>query len=159
MTHKKRPRTPPSINLASFADEHLFYEAQMFVNAREAMPKVLPRTFEMNALIEVCVLHFRNLVDCFYLSTPKADDVIAADYVAAWDRQRPPVSTLLENGRTRANKEMAHLTTRRIPGGPPGKVWDFDALSAELRPAIRDFVGLVGVGKLPQRVVSELQKI
>jgi len=91
---------------------------------------------QKNVLIESCTLHLRNLVDFFYQSNAKADDVIAADYVADWDKKCPAISSLLEKARTRANKEVAHLTTKRIAGSPPEKAWDFDAVSAELRPAI-----------------------
>ena len=148
-----------SIELTSFAGEHLFYEAQMFLAAREALRLARSQSFEMNTRIEVCVVHFRNLVDFFYLAKPKVDDVVAAHYVPDWERQRPALSTPLEKARSRANKEMAHLTTRRIAGSVPEKAWDFNALSTEMRPVIKSFLNLVALGKVPQNTIAELSKI
>jgi hypothetical protein len=151
-------RIQPLINLAAFAGEHLFYEAQTFIYARKAL-KSAGLQSQKNVLIESCSLHLRNLVDFFYQSNAKADDVIAADYVADWDKKCPAISSLLEKARTRANKEVAHLTTKRIAGSPQEKSWDFDAVSAELRPAIAKFVEVVDRVKVPERTISELQQI
>jgi hypothetical protein len=39
----------------------------MFPAARNGLRSARPQSFEMNAAVELCVLHFRNLVDFFYL--------------------------------------------------------------------------------------------
>lgn len=41
-------RTHPSINLAAFAGEHLYYEVQMFICARDVLPRVPQEPFWMS---------------------------------------------------------------------------------------------------------------
>ena len=59
--------SPPKIDLPRYAEEHLLYEAQMFVMARSM--KCVKPSFEMNLQTEACALHFRNLYEFFSLLT------------------------------------------------------------------------------------------
>ncbi len=156
---RKNPRTPPPIDLASFAGEHLSHEIRMFVDARGELGRARPDTFQTSAMVELCAFHLRNLIDFFYLQGPQPDDVIAADYVPGWESQRPSISDPLNKARARANKEIAHLTTKRISGAPPVKAWDFGALSKEMKAVIAAFVRLVDPKKVSPQVISQLQKI
>ncbi|MGA9623109.1 MAG: hypothetical protein WBL65_21240 [Bryobacteraceae bacterium] len=133
-------RIPPKIDLAAYANEHLRYEAWMFVEAHQHLPVTRPGSFEMNAMVESCLFHFRNLLDFFYPRVLRVDDVIAADYVPDWDSKRPALSSVLETARKRVDKELAHLTTQRISGAPPQKMWDFGTVSLELQPVIETFI-------------------
>src|ERR1017187_6581047 len=97
MAKNKSSRIPPQIDLAVFAQEHLAYEAWMFVQARETLKHTAPLSFEMNAMVELCVLHFRDLLDFFYpTQNVKDDDVIAADYIVDWESSCPAISTVLQ---------------------------------------------------------------
>ena len=147
--------THPGIDFVKYAEEHLFYEVQMFLLARNALPG--KNQFEMNAMLEVCLLHLRNLIDFFYYYTPP-DDVVAEHYVADWAAKRPAIPPALTNAKQRANKELAHLTTQRISGTPAHKAWDFGALGAELRPVIAVFLREVG-STFPARTRTELLKL
>ena len=144
--------------LVDFADEHLLYEAWMFVTARSILAMCATSSIPMNMATEVCVLHLRNLIDFFYLNSPKPDDVVAESYVSAWKAMCPPITTGLETARVRANKEMAHLTTKRIAGSHKDKEWDFGAISSELRPAVMEFLNHVDAA-FPARARAELSKI
>lgn len=163
---------PPVTDLAGFAGEHLEYEAQMFVAARDKLfqnarlqsqqphfhPPQPDEIFNRNLLIESCVLHFRNLVDFFYPpSSPQPDDVTAADYVPGWGS--PAAPSILRDARNRANKELAHLTLKRKAGAPPDKAWDFADLSIAMTSIIRDFLMRVDASNLPQRTIAVLQRI
>jgi hypothetical protein len=149
----------PLTDPAGFAGEHLEYEAQMFLAARNklflsAPPQPLPRgpdeAFNRNLLIESCVLHLRNLIDFFYPpSSPQPDDVTAADYVPGWNS--PPAPPILRDARNRANKELAHLTLKRKMGAPPDKAWDFADLSNAITPIIGEFFKRVDASKVPLR--------
>ena len=159
MAKKIRNRVPPTIDLIAYAQEHLVYEAGMFVQARETLNHTAPKTFPMNAMVEVCVLHLRNLVDFFYpTQNVKDDDVIAADYVVDWGSACPVLSAVLEEARKRAHKEMAHLTTSRISCCIPKKAWDFAALSVEMQPVVAAFTAGTK-GKVPAETVSVLLTI
>ena len=155
----------PITDLAGFAGEHLEYEVQMFLTARNKLFKSAPQrspdpdeAFNRNLLIESCVLHFRNLVDFFYPPSPtQPDDVTAADYVPGWGS--PSVPTILKDARTRANKELAHLTLKRKAGAPPDKAWDFADLSNAMTSIIEDFITRVDVSNLPPPTKTVLQRI
>ena len=132
-----------SDELKDYADEHLFYEAQMFVWSRDEFAAPLcARQALRNARIEICVLHLRNLILFFYPQpSQKRDDISASLYDADWDARRPGEAALLAAARERANKELAHLTTARKAGdSDPAKVWDFARASAELRAVIEVFL-------------------
>jgi hypothetical protein len=153
-TESRAKRVTPSIDLFSFAGEHLFYEAQMFVVCRAIKPR---DQFEANLKVEGFVLHLRNLIEFFYPSNPHADDVLAVDYVANWDAKRPAIPPLLESARARAGKELHHLTAHRVAGRPAHKAWDFDAIGQELKGVVSAFIGLQP--KIPQGTISELSEI
>ena len=157
---------PPAADLANFANEHLAYEAWMFTTARNtlfALPSQQtsnpqlpqPEIFNRNLLIESCILHFRNLVDFFYPSSPQSDDISASDYVSSWGS--PTLPDNLKDARIRANKELAHLTLKRKTGHSPDKLWNFYELSIT-GTVITDFLNRVDTSKIPN-ATHELRKI
>jgi hypothetical protein len=147
-------RVAPSIDLFSFAGEHLFYEAQMFVVTRAIQPR---DQFETNLKVEDFALHLKNLIEFFYPSNPDPNDVLAADYVADWDSNRPAITSLLESARARAGRELHHLTAQRIAGKPAHKAWDFDGISKDLKGVISAFIALQP--NIPHGTISELMEI
>jgi hypothetical protein len=60
MPKRTKPRTPPKIDLPRYAEEHLLYEAQMFVMARSM--KCVKPSFEMNLQTEACRPSFQEPV-------------------------------------------------------------------------------------------------
>ncbi len=153
-TESRAKRVALTIDLFSFAGEHLFHEAQMFVICRAMKPR---DQFESSLKVEGFALHLKNLIEFFYPSNPGADDVLAADYVANWDAHCPPITPLLESARARAGKELHHLTAQRIAGRPSHKEWDFDGVGKELQGVVSAFLSLQP--KIPQGTISELSEI
>jgi hypothetical protein len=147
-------RVAPPIDLFSFAGEHLFYEAQMFVVTRTIQPR---DQFETNLKVEGFALHLKNLIEFFYPSSPDANDVLAADYVADWDANRPAITPLLESARARSGSELHHLTVQRVTGRAAHKEWDFDGISEELKGVVSAFIGLQP--NIPMVTISELLEI
>jgi hypothetical protein len=145
--------------LYSYAREHFHYEVLMFIVSKKISNQSPPNSFQMNAMVEVCVLHLRNLIDFFYPNKIESDDIVATHYISDWNLQRPPISQILEGARQRANKEMAHLTTKRISGAPPEKNWDFNLISIELKKVIEIFIKNADLSKIDDYTISELQKI
>ncbi len=155
MTPKSRAkRVAPSIDLFSFAGEHLLYEVQMFVVARAKHPA---DELEAKFKVEGFALHLKNLLEFFYPSNPDANDVLAADYVADWDANRPAITPLLESARVRAGRELHHLTVQRVTGRAAHKEWDFDGISKELKGVVSAFIGLQP--NIPTVTISELREI
>src|SRR5664279_5058631 len=102
----------------------------MFVVVRAKRPV---DQLETKFKVEGFALHLKNLIEFFYPSNPDANDVLAADYVADWDVNRPAITPLLESARARASRELHHLTVQRVTGKAAHKEWDFDGISEELR--------------------------
>jgi hypothetical protein len=144
-----------------YAKEHLAYEANTFAAARDLffqrvrLEQTVSR--EMMLVGEACLLHFRNLLDFFYPAQMRDDDVTAANYVPGWNHQ---ISPDLEKLRTRTNKELAHLTRRRIDGLAPEKSWDFGDMSVKLTPVIEEFIKLAAPHKrLPEEAITAFRMI
>jgi hypothetical protein len=145
----KPPRVHPltPAGLRGFSDEHLYYEVTTFfadgqILAGLAAPTVLREHAIEMALIESFVIHLRNIVDFFYADRPQADDVIADDFfedAGTWQELRPELASILDRARERANREIAHLTTKRIAGGPPNKAWDIEGLFERVRVLLKLF--------------------
>ena len=142
------PRRPYGDDyLLAYSAEHVWYEFDMFLGLATllAAPRdlVAPSAEDArrvsNGLIESFVIHFRNVMDFFYLERPHPTDVVASDFFARGGWQ-PTISASLKAAGVRADKEIAHLTTSRISGTPSGKGWDVTGLANELRPVMVQFV-------------------
>jgi hypothetical protein len=135
--------------LLAYSAEHVVYEFEMFLwlaqicgrGTKIGAPTPEDARRVSNVLIESFAIHVRNLIDFLYLSKPKPTDIVAADFFDpdVWETLRPPISQMLERARIRANKEIAHLTSDRIPGSPPEKAWNFSELANEIRPLLLQF--------------------
>ncbi|NNM34593.1 MAG: hypothetical protein HKO53_16050 [Gemmatimonadetes bacterium] len=133
-------------DLPAYSNEHLDYEVRMFYGAvSKLLPAVPARAkgystttttaqpviqgswtskFHSNARIEALVLHYRNLVMFLFPDeyAVYGDDVFAPHFVAGsdpwgtWIRARSPLLPDLKSWKTRADKELAHLTIQRQSG-------------------------------------------
>ncbi|MGH2632400.1 MAG: hypothetical protein ACRDG3_03225 [Tepidiformaceae bacterium] len=141
-------------DLTEQSQEHLAYEVRMFL-AAVFMPLELPEGdgdrswFIRNARSEAAVLHGRNLIDFLYPRGSSRQDDLRADHFYA-DPSVCRAETIppeLENLRARADKEIAHLTIKRLPGSPPEKAYD-EAAFESLLARLRDFVRAADPSKL-----------
>jgi hypothetical protein len=134
--------------LLSYSGEHVVYEFDMFLwlagvcsnpSVRLEAPTPADNCRLSYALIESFAVHLRNVINFLFDPPKRPDDVVAADFFDpnVWQGLLPAMSSTIQFARVRANKEIAHLTTVRIPGSPPQKTWDFRALADEIRPLMR----------------------
>jgi hypothetical protein len=158
----RRPSSPPPPPITSpqelfaYSAEHLTYEVGMLFGAIESRyatlqsPEESLMQFFQNARVEAFGNHFRNLVVFLFPDDYPlmADDVAAhhfvttADPIGRWKDQRGPLSATLRSAKTRADKEMAHLTVRRLARSHPDKPWDVVALGEEIRTLLKAFVAI-----------------
>lgn len=148
--------------LLNYSHEHVFYEVDMFLwltqvcggGAKVGAASSADTTRLSNVLIESFVVHLRNVVDFLYLDAPQKTDIVAADFCAdgVWHSVRPGISPVLEKARTRANKEIAHLTTDRLAGSSPAKQWTFREMADEVQPTLGVFAKTALAGRLSDRV-------
>lgn len=148
--------------LLTYSAEHVAYEFDMFLwiaglgSVRSSLfaPDERAAAYLQNLLLEGFVLHLRSIVEFFFPGNPKPDDVVAADFCAdaVWQPKLPGV---LKEARIRANKELAHLTSKRKPGVGASKGWDLVRLSEELQAVMRLFVEQA----LPSRLAPVVAKV
>jgi Arc/MetJ-type ribon-helix-helix transcriptional regulator len=148
----RRGRSAPVVHtdeyLCAYSREHVYYEVERFfwaarllgegktyIGATDGADAVLLN----HGLIEVFVLHLRNLINFIFSDDHRGTDIVAAQFLPPgdWAKCRGTISTTLDRAKRRADKEMAHLTTDRITGAPPEKAWDFKGLADEIRPLIK----------------------
>jgi len=102
-------------------------------------------------------LHFRNLALFLWPTTPRDKDVLARHFVTeTWEKSRPPG---LDDLVHRADREVAHLTTHRLPANHERKRWQFEDCIKALLPMLHEFVGRADSSKLPPRVPEELARL
>jgi hypothetical protein len=107
---------------AAIAD-HLAYELQMLWASAAAMGQA--NRILNNCVVQSFALHARNLIDFFY-TAPQKDDVVAAHFFSkpdGWHAVSPAIAPILATAKTRANKEISHLTYSRCSVAPEDKPW------------------------------------
>ncbi len=105
----------------------------------------------LNALLESFVIHMRGVMDFLYNDTPKPDDVAAQDFFLSaddWLNVRPQLSELLRIAKSRAGKEIAHLTYSRLAVTTDKKPWHFIEIANEVNSVMKVFLNNVPKEKL-----------
>ncbi len=129
------PRSPEELIEAS---QHLLYEYDMLnVTALGLASGIGGESSPLNnALLESFVIHARNLLHFFFPEQPYATDVLAQHYFptpAEWVGIRGDMPEVLADVRSRANKEMAHLTYDRLLVDDKSKHWQYLDILAALK--------------------------
>jgi hypothetical protein len=163
------PKRPFSNDyLLKYSHEHVYYEFDMLLGLSDLWTRVgrisAPSDDDAlrikNALVESSVIHVRNVVDFLYIDNPGETDVVAADFYApgAWKAERPASSSVLDRAKRRANKEIAHLSSSRMAGEPPEKLWNFPALAKDLLPIMRAMASGADNLRLSSNVLQRLSQ-
>lgn len=129
--------------LFAYFAEHVRYEMQHLINATDAISRQLSIHNGLQYMVvESFAIHLRNLITFLYPYTKRDTDVCATDFFThsgAWDNLRPKLSDVLEQAKTRTDKEVGHLTTFRQFGVPRTKIWDVTGLCDEIMPILKLF--------------------
>jgi hypothetical protein len=160
--------------LRAFADEHLAYEIEMlFAAVRGRDIRILSDDaslvgFFHNARVEAFVSHLRILIGFLFpdVYRPKRNDITARDYLCdvpgregQWEDWRGPLSDALRSAKDRADKEVSHLTDRRIAGRPPEKGWVMEPLANELREILLRFLAAAEPDCLGERISALVPRV
>jgi hypothetical protein len=161
MSERKKREILRDDALLEYSKKHLRYEIEMFFGLSEMLSKVPPpgddtappTIISYNALVESFAIHLRNLVSFFYPSSRiKPLDVLCTDFfergVPEWRDKRPKLSRALDEARTRAHREISHLTKLRRDREDPFKGWRCAELAVMLKPALTAFVENASNAKL-----------
>lgn len=108
----------------------LYYEYLMFCYSIQTLPKDFVRNDEKlkNSIIEVFAIHTRNLLMFFFDEKPRDDDVVANDFFPEYNewniiKEKNEDNDLIEKISKRVNKEVAHLTYKRLEVKEEEKSW------------------------------------
>jgi hypothetical protein len=151
--------------LFKYSGDHLFYELDLFLDLTALIVKgpVGPSDADAarilnNVVLESAVLHLRNLLEFLYhREKPRSTDVVADDFLAEeWATVRPDLTPALERALERSHKELAHLTSNRIPQGHEGRGWDIPALATDVVAAFRTFAQRASDRRLHPSVAGRL---
>jgi hypothetical protein len=146
--------------LLDYSGEHLNYEIEMFrTTAAVLAAGGLART-DGNAYLESWVIHLRNLIEFLYQDSPRSTDITAHDFFANpgdWISARTSRTTTIDAAWTRANKEISHLTTERIAGVPPQKMWPTPLLTTWVVDELRRFQQAASTSRLHPIIATLLK--
>lgn len=153
-------QTLSDVDLARYADEHMYYEIEMFFAAGNLVGSGSVDQRMQNAFVESFILHTRNLIMFFFYPRKiRKYDVISDDFFTnpkAWKLVRPRMSATIKTALDRADKELAHLTTQRISGSPAVKNWDANQVTTALIPVIEKFVDGADPHRLPKSTADKI---
>lgn len=144
--------------LSEYFYEHVMYEISMFNQIIKVLANKKLNDLEKNIIIESFVLHLRNLIDFLYPRNHyKKDDVTANNFIKGQIFSKKfPLSISLNTARKRADKEVNHLTTRRIAGVKPEKVWEVGDLHTEVTKLLSSFFQIASDKKLDKTLSKKL---
>lgn len=129
--------------LKLYFNEHVLYEVKQLINAADAINRQLSIHNGLQYMIvESFAIHLRNLISFFYPHSRRDNDVCAEDFfinISIWHSLRPAESQVLKYAKSRADKEVGHLTTLRQFGTPKSKKWDVSVLIDEIMPILSCF--------------------
>jgi hypothetical protein len=153
-------------DLYAYSHAHVRYELWMLLRLGEYFIKAEDPVREWgrvmaNAMIESFVIHLRNLITFLYSERLESKDVMAADFFddpEEWLRKRPLMSPNLRRARTRSHREVVHLTTDRIAGTPPKKMWPVRILVQEIQELMTLFCDSASPAKLHPSIKDLLSK-
>lgn len=109
---------------------HLLYEYHLFNACIKLIPSPIIQTNDAlrSALIESFAIHTRNLLKFFYDEKLREDDVVASDFYPEqneWGliKEKYNNKDLLKQIFNRVNKEVAHITYKRLEVTQEEKSW------------------------------------
>jgi hypothetical protein len=136
----RSPRTDEE--LKAILREHLQYEMDMLQGTMKRLKSGNVDDVISNALIESYALHVRNLLHFVYPGKHKDDDdVLAADFFddGCWAGKEPQRPEKSDAAKVAANKQVMHLTYKRLQVSPEFKKWSF-ALGEEILRVMQSFL-------------------
>lgn len=155
--------------LLNYSDVHLTYEIQMFFGSgiqllRNFYDESDEASFIIyNALLESYVTHLRNLINFIYPANADENDVISNEYfediIEDWQKYRPKLSRSLEGARTRASREIAHLTIFRRDDDDSSKRWKILQLMKEIQALLGTFISNASPARLHVSVKNAVNSI
>jgi hypothetical protein len=159
-------RTPEQLRAEA---RTISYEFVQLCESAERLRKgvFLADRITLNNTVQGFVTACRNLSCFFFPHTAhfpnlEGDDLGAVEYVPDWPARCPAPSLLLQDAKTTANKQVAHMTgERRDLNAGPGKehLWLIDDIERELLGVVRVFLGALAGAPFDATALADLQAL
>lgn len=133
----------PSDKLLAFSKEHLFYEIDMLYGVSRTLINGMEDRYIYNALLESFIIHASVILDFFYEPQMNADDAKAVHYMAdikKWKTILPPQSEGFKRFQRKRNKELVHLSYRRLEVQPEEKKWAVRRTTKQIKKIVNLFL-------------------
>ena len=153
--------------LLEYSREHLFYELDLFLDLADLIAdgQKMPSSngdvgrILNNVVLEASVIHLRVLLEFLYPAGPgpRPTDVTADDFMTAeWEGVRPEMPRSLQTALHRSHKEMAHLTSDRLPLNSGARRWNIPTLSRDIVPVFQSFVREAAESRLDSAIAQRI---
>ena len=126
----------PTDKLIEFSKEHLFYEIDMLYGVSRTLISETENIYIYNALLESFIIHASVILDFFYEPQMNPDDAKAVHYMAdikKWKALLPPQSEEFKKFQRKRNKEVVHLSYRRLEVKPEEKIWGVRRMTRQIK--------------------------
>ncbi len=140
-----RRARPSAKVLIAFSAEHLYYEVWMLYGVTEKLRQGLTDRYLYNALLESFVVHASIILDFFYKPQVKPDDAKAIHYldsVGEWNALLPSYAKYFRRFNTKRNKEVIHLSYKRLDVKPEQKYWRVVETTSHIQKLFDKFLDL-----------------
>lgn len=166
----KSPHSLTDNELKEYAENHLQYEVDMLTWSAAVLASLPPYIDKgclpwaiNNGLLNTFAVHARNLIGFLYSRSECRDyatDIVIEDYVDASTvaKALPPISPLLKEVLTKANKQAAHLTTKRIAYEKTGKEWMFIDIVKHVRQAFAPIAPHIPSSRISDELKQKLSR-
>lgn len=141
--------------LIAFSGEHLYYEIWMLYGVTERMNAGPDDDYIHNALLESFVVHASVILDFFYKPQVKPDDAKAVHYmnsIEAWNAILPSYAKYFRKFNKKRNKEVMHLSYKRLDVRPDQKRWGAFEVTANIRRLVDKFLEMADPALLDPRI-------
>ena len=129
--------------LRAFAREHLYYEIRMLYGTARELKEGTSNIYIYNALLESFVIHASIILDFFYLPQESGDDARAVHYVKdvkKWKSALPLKEKQFSIFHQKRNKEVVHLSYKRLEIRPEQKRWHAQQIVVKIRRVVNVFL-------------------
>ena len=129
--------------LRVFSREHLYYEIRMLFGVARELKDGTSNIYIYNALLESFVIHASIILDFFYLPQESGDDARAVHYVKdqkKWKTALPLKQKQFSIFHQKRNKEVVHLSYKRLEVHPGQKRWYTSQIVKKIRKVVNIFL-------------------
>lgn len=147
--------------LIAFSGEHLYYEIWMLYGVTEKLRAGVKDIYHYNALLESFVVHASVILDFFYKPGHKIDDAKAIHYIddiQQWNKILPSYAKHFRRFNMKRNKEVIHLSYKRLEVKPEHKNWGIVNLRNHISQLVDEFLRIANPEYLDPQIYSLASK-